>query len=109
MSDILSPPVVIDACTDTCKAMKLISKQLIMFSSIYTKTPPSSNDSELGGIFTEIIKNVSNIQDLVTKLAKSTKKDLGEKSRIEFPKNIILTHKEYLILYNVFIRYTEDN
>ena len=73
MSDILSPSIVIDACTGACKSMKLISKQLITFSSIYSRTPPSNTDSEIPGLFSELFSKISEIQDILNKLNVNTK------------------------------------
>ena len=105
---ILSPPVVIDTCLKACKAMKLMSKQLILFSSIYAKTPMSINDKDLPEIFTEIVKNIDNIQSLITKIGKTTELSIGKESEIEFPENVVVTHKEYAILYKIFMEFTEE-
>jgi len=105
---ILSPPVVIDTCLKACKAMKLMSKQLIIFSSIYAKTPMSTTDKDLPEIFTEIVNNIDNIQSLLTKLGKSTELSIGQESEFVFPDNIVVTHKEYAILYKIFMEFTEE-
>ncbi len=108
MSDILSPSIVIDACTGACKSMKLISKQLITFSSIYSRTPPSNTDSDIPELFTDLFSKISEIQDILNKLAINTQRSIEPTNSIEFPKNIILTHKEYIILYNVFMEYSNN-
>ena len=108
MSDILSPSIVIDACTDACKSMKMISKQLITFSSIYSRTPPSHVDSETPGIFSDLFSKISEIQDILNKLAVNTQMSIEPSNMIEFPKNIVLSQNEYIILYNVFIEYSNN-
>ena len=108
MSDILSPSIVIDACTAACKSMKLISKQLITFSSIYSRTPPSNTDSEIPGIFSELFSKISEIQDILNKLTVNTQLSIEPSNISEFPKNIILSHNEYIILYNVFMEYSNN-
>lgn len=108
MSDILSPSIVIDACTGACKSMKMISKQLITFSSIYSRTPPSNTDSEIPGLFSELFSKISEIQDILNKLNVNTQLSIEPSNSVEFPKNIVLSHNEYIILYNVFMEYSNN-
>jgi len=104
---ILSAPIVIDTCLKSCKAMKLMSKQLVVFSSVYSKSPSSCNDKKMVKMFMDIIKHIGSIQEILTELGEFTKISLGEKTDINFPDNIIISREEYEILYKIFLEFSD--
>jgi len=106
-SKVLSPPIVIDTCLKSCKAMKLMSKQLVAFSGVYSKTPNCKGDEKIFDIFVKLINHINGIQDLLTELAKTCESSLGNETYMSFPDNVIISHNEYHILYRTFMEFTD--
>ena len=102
-----SVAMVTDTCIALCKAMKLMSRQLISFSASYSKIPFQEQEGDIYKSLSDIMKDVRNIQYSLSGIANDMNIELENESPVFMPENIIITGKEYILLNNVFSEYTK--
>lgn len=104
-----SVAVVDETCRAACKAMKLQSKQLLMLSASYSKLPFDEAGDEVLRVLAVTMESIQNIQESLTRAARTMKQDLEESTLPRFPDTMVVTAKEYAFLNAVFQEYTSSD
>lgn len=101
-----SVAMVTDICLSLCKAMKLISKQLVSLSGSYSKIP-FQEDGDVYETLSDKMKDVRHIQYSLVNISKEMNIQIDNDLELLMPEKIIITQKEYKLLNNVFTEYTD--
>ena len=100
-----SVAMVTDTCLSLCKAMKLISKQLVSLSGSYSKLPFQENGDVYQSL-SDIMKDVRHIQYSLVNISKEMNIQFDNDLELFMPDEFIITQKEYKFLNNVLTEYT---
>ena len=100
-----SVAMVMETCLSACKAMKMISKQLLSFSGSYSKLP-YKKDGDVYESLSDVMKDLRHIQYSMVNIAKEMNLQIDNDFEIIMPDHFVITEKEYRLLNNVFDEYT---
>ena len=101
-----SETMVKDTCLTACKMMKLVSKQLMVMSASYERIPLEKSSSPIYDTLLVVMESLRSIQESLIKTGSVMKLELSTEVTVDtFPKEIIVTEKEYKLLNAVFLEY----
>lgn len=104
-----SVAIVDDTCRAACKSMRLLSKQLMILSSSYTRLPFERSGDEIHQVLSVTMSSIQNIQEVLKTAAEKMNEDLqiDQDVQPQFPETVSVTAEEYAFLNAVFQEYTE--
>lgn len=98
---VVSPSMVNEVCSSACKSMKMLSKQLMIMDSTYSKIP--TTDINLYDKLSSIIESINDIQSTLTSIGHELSESM--ETKCEIPDNTTVTTREYNFLNSVFEEY----
>lgn len=87
--------------------LKKISIQLRTFSKIWYKKPFHKRDEEVYNKLLAINRKVSQIQNELTEIANILGEEI-ENDTISVPETVTISSREFFIMSEIFLRYTEN-
>ena len=103
---VVSPSMVNEVCSSACKSMKMLSKQMMIMDSTYSKIPNA--DIKLYDQLSSIMESINDIQSTLTSIGHEMSETIETKCEdICIPDSTIVTTREYNFLNSVFNEYVE--